>query len=159
MDHSIVFSSDYINRNRRRRQTDALLLQAISTAMVARWCNTERSQCRCCHRGTSHLVLPRRLPVQQSTQRWCNIYLLCWQFRWPGQCSGTIMRTSPNGGVSWLSSKPLNATIGWVLTPMLPIGHASAGLLRTFHREKELQLTNWPLITIGVWHIKLMRRS
>ncbi len=32
-------------------------------------------------------------------------------------------------------------------------------LFRTFHREKDLQLTYWPLITIGVWHIKLMRRT
>ncbi len=28
-----------------------------------------------------------------------------------------------------------------------------------FHREKGLQLTCWPLITIGVWHIKLMRST
>ena len=28
-----------------------------------------------------------------------------------------------------------------------------------FHREKGLELTCWPLITIGVWHIKLMRKT
>ena len=28
-----------------------------------------------------------------------------------------------------------------------------------FHREKGLELTCWPLITIGVWHIKLMRST
>ena len=27
------------------------------------------------------------------------------------------------------------------------------------HREKELQLTCWPLITIGVWYIKLTRST
>ena len=32
-------------------------------------------------------------------------------------------------------------------------------LFRTFHREKELQLTWWPLITIGVWQIKLTRST
>ncbi len=32
-------------------------------------------------------------------------------------------------------------------------------LFWTFHHKKELQLTCWPLITIGVWHIKLMRRT
>jgi hypothetical protein len=32
-------------------------------------------------------------------------------------------------------------------------------LFWTFHREKELQLTCWPLITIGVWHIKLTRST
>ena len=29
----------------------------------------------------------------------------------------------------------------------------------TFHQEKGLELTFWPLITIGVWHIKLMRST
>ena len=28
-----------------------------------------------------------------------------------------------------------------------------------FHQEKGLKLTCWPLITIGVWHIKLMRSN
>ena len=28
-----------------------------------------------------------------------------------------------------------------------------------FHREKGLELTWWPLITIGMWHIKLMRST
>jgi len=32
-------------------------------------------------------------------------------------------------------------------------------LFWTFHREKKLQLTCWPLITIGVWHIKLTRST
>ncbi len=30
-------------------------------------------------------------------------------------------------------------------------------LFLRFHHEKGLELTCWPLITIGVWHIKLMR--
>jgi hypothetical protein len=32
-------------------------------------------------------------------------------------------------------------------------------LFLQFHREKGLELTCWPLITIVVWHIKLMRRT
>ena len=32
-------------------------------------------------------------------------------------------------------------------------------LFWAFHCEKGLQLTCWPLITIGVWHIKLMRST
>ena len=32
-------------------------------------------------------------------------------------------------------------------------------LFQTFHREKELQWTCWPLITIGVWQIKLTRST
>jgi hypothetical protein len=29
-------------------------------------------------------------------------------------------------------------------------------LFLTFHHEKGLKLTCWPLITIGVWHTKLI---
>jgi len=32
-------------------------------------------------------------------------------------------------------------------------------LILTFHRKKGLQLTCWPLIKIGVWHIKLTRTT
>ena len=32
-------------------------------------------------------------------------------------------------------------------------------LILQFHHEKGLELTYWPLITIGVWHIKLIRRT
>jgi len=32
-------------------------------------------------------------------------------------------------------------------------------LFLQFHREKGLELTCWPLITIVVWHIKLMRST
>ena len=32
-------------------------------------------------------------------------------------------------------------------------------LFQTFHREKELLLTCWPRITIGVWHIRLTRST
>jgi hypothetical protein len=32
-------------------------------------------------------------------------------------------------------------------------------LFRTFHSEKKKQLTCWPLITIGVWQIKLTRST
>ena len=32
-------------------------------------------------------------------------------------------------------------------------------LFLQFHREKGLELTCWPLITIGVWNIKLMRST
>ena len=32
-------------------------------------------------------------------------------------------------------------------------------LFLTFHREKGHKVKEWPLITIGVWHIKLMRST
>jgi hypothetical protein len=38
-------------------------------------------------------------------------------------------------------------------------GTCQLQLFWTFHCEKELQLTCWPLITIGVWHIKLTRST
>jgi hypothetical protein len=78
---------------------------------------------------------------------------LCWPFLWPSRCGNTILHTSPNEGGSRLSQKPLNATIGWALAPILPNWTHQRRLFWTFHREKELQLTCWPLITIGAWHI------
>ncbi len=38
-------------------------------------------------------------------------------------------------------------------------GTRQVRLFWTFHREKDLQLTCWPLNTIGVWHIKLTRST
>ena len=35
---------------------------------------------------------------------------------------------SSDGGGSWVSLKPLNATIGQALAPILPIGHRNAGI-------------------------------
>ena len=98
-------------------------------------------------------------PGRQSTQWLWNMYPLCWPFRWPSQCSGTISRALPDGGGLWLSLKQLNATIGRALTPIASNRTRQLRLFRTFHREKELQLTCWPLITIGVWHIKLTRST
>jgi len=46
--------------------------------------------------------------------------------------------------------KPLHATIGQALALILPNRTCQRRLFRTFHREKELQLTCWPIITIGV---------
>ena len=42
-----------------------------------------------------------------------------------------------------------------------PIGYTNSScfVFRTFHREKDLQLTCLPLISIGVWHIKLTRST
>ncbi len=56
---------------------------------------------------------------QMTIKRWPN--------RWPWQCAGTLLRTSPNGGDLGLSKMPLNATIGQVLRPIMTIGHACAG--------------------------------
>jgi len=46
MDHMIVLSYDYSNRNRRRRQTNAHPSRAILKAMAVRRCDTKRiAQC------------------------------------------------------------------------------------------------------------------
>ena len=170
MDHNMVLSYDYAKRYRQWRWTNAPPLRAISMAMVRRWSTTcGDAQCSmsratpeatgCRHQVTTCSVSPRRPPGRQSTQWLWNMYPLCWPFRWPSQCSGTISRASPDGGGLWLSLKQLNATIGRALTPIASNRTRQLRLFRTFHREKELQLTCWPLITIGVWHIKLTRST
>ena len=145
MDHTMVLSYDNSNRNRRRQRTNAPLSLAISIAMAVGWCNTVRiSQWRRsralikatkrCHRTTNCSVLPRRPPGWQQTLRWCNTYPLCWPFQWPWRCGGTIPSTSPNGGGSWLSQKPLNTTIGRALAPILQHLTRQRQMIPTFHR-------------------------
>jgi len=132
MDHKFVLSYDYSNRNRRRGQTNAPPLRAIFMVIVVSRCHTDFiSQCSmtralleatgCHHWATIRSVLPWRPPGRQQMKRRCNVYQLCWPFRWPWQCGGTILRASPNGGGSWLSQKPLHPTIGIgrALAPML----------------------------------------
>ncbi len=136
---------------------------AILIAMAVRRCNTKRiTQCSmtrvspkatgCCHRATTDYVLAQQSPGWQSTKRQCKVHLLCWPFWWPLWCTGTI----PQGGGSWLSKKPLNAAIGQALTPIGINRTFQRRLFLTFHHEKGLELTCWPLITIGVWHTKLI---
>jgi len=56
-----------------------------------------------CHRVTTRYVSPWRPPEGQPTQQLCKMYPLCWPFRWPLRGGGTIPRTLPDGGGSWLS--------------------------------------------------------
>ncbi len=55
--------------------------------------------------------------------------------QWPWQCAGTLPHTLPNGGGLGFSKMPLNATIGWVLRPIMTIGHACAVFFWCFHRQ------------------------
>ncbi len=64
---------------------------------------------------------------QMTLKRWLN-----WL---PWQCAGTLPRTSPNEGGLGLSKMLLNTTIGWVLRPIMIIGHAYAGFIWCFHRQ------------------------
>ncbi len=170
MNHTMVLSYNYSNQNRRRRQTNVPPSPAISMAMAVcqcdmkhiAWCSMtmvspEATGRR--HWATTRSVSPHWPPGWQSTQRWCNMYPLCWPFWWPSRCGGTTPRASPDGGGSWLSLKPLNATIGRALAPIASNWTHQRRLFWTFHREKEFQLTCWPLIIIRVWHVKLTRST
>jgi hypothetical protein len=117
MDQNMVLSWDYTKWKKGRWRTNAPLLQAISTATRTHWSNTERiAQCHCSltslHRKPLDAAIGQLLAPycpdscqrgQQSTKRWCNMYPLCWPFRLPSQCGGTILCASPDGGGSWLS--------------------------------------------------------
>jgi hypothetical protein len=118
----------------------------LMTMAVCR-CNTERiSQCimtRASLKATGRhywattlSVLPRRPHGRQSTQRWCNMYPLCWPLRWPLRCDSTIPCALLYGGGSWLSEKPLNAAIGRALTLILPIWHANTDCFGHFIVKK-----------------------
>ncbi len=50
--------------------------------------------------------------------------------------AAVLSHSSPHGGGSWLSWKPLNATIGQALTPILPIGHTNTGCFGHFIVKK-----------------------
>jgi len=125
---------------------------AILIAMVVRRFNTKRIA-RC--------SMPRATPEatgrhhwatthwRQSTKQLCKVHLLCWPFRWPSRCTGEIPRVLTDGGGFWLSKKPLNAAIGQALTPIGINRTCQRWLFLTFHHEKGLKLTCWPLKTIG----------
>ncbi len=91
---------------------------------------------------------------QMTLKRWPN-----W---WPWRCAGTLPRTSPNGGGLGLSKMPLNATIGWVLRPIMTISHSCAVFFNVYivkTVEKGCRLTLRPLFSIGVLHIKQKRKA
>ena len=126
------------------------------------WCSMTRASPEATghrHWATTRLVLPHWPPGWQSTQQWCNMYPLWWLFWWPSQCGSTIPHASPDGGGSWLSLKPLNATVRWALAPIASNRTPRCRLFWTFHCENELLLTCWSLITIVAWHVKLTRST
>jgi hypothetical protein len=91
---------------------------------------------------------------QMTLKRWPN-----W---WPWQCTGTLPHTLPDGGGLGLSKMLLNATIGWVLRPIMTIGHACASFFDIFTVktvEKVHRSMLRPLFSIGVLHVKRKRRA
>ena len=166
----MVLSYDYSNRNRRRRRINAPPLRAISMAMAVRRCNTERiSQLRRSRdfikatklrqRATTRSVSPWRPPGTQSTQRWatCPPPLLA-------ILMAVAMRQYNTTCIAWWKRfvafiKATKRHHRASTCPNIIKGTRQHRLFLSFYCEKELQLTCWPRITIGVWHIKLMRST
>ena len=166
----MVLSYDYSNRNRQQRQTNATPSRAISMAMAVRRCNTERisrlrrsrafiKATKLHQRATTCSVSPRRPPGTQSTQRWetCPPPLLAILMAMAMRQYNTERIAQWRRFVAFI--KPLNTTIGRAVAPIASKGTHQRRSFRLFHREKGLQLTCWPLISIVVWHIKLMRST
>ncbi len=85
-----------------------------------------------------------------------------WPTWWQWQCAGTLLHTSPDGGGLGLSKMPLNATIKWVLRPIMTIGHACAVFFDVFIVKtvvKGCRSTLRPLFSIGVLHVKQKKRA
>ena len=156
MGHTKVLSYDYSNRNKRRRQTNAPPTWAISMAMAVRRCDMkcitlcgmtraspEATGRR--HRATTRSVLPHQPPGRQSTQRWCNMYSLCWPFQWPLRCGGTIARIDRLRRFVAFNRATKRHHRTSTCSDIIK-GTRQLRLFWTYHREKELQLTCWPLI-------------
>ncbi len=92
-----------------------------------------------------------------------QMHLKLWPNQWPWRCASTVPHTSPEGGGLGLYKMPLNTTIGQVLWPIEGNETIKRRFFQSvFHRrpaEKGLEVTSRSLITIGVWHINLTRRS
>ena len=88
---------------------------------------------------------------------WCNMYSLCLPI--DGHCDAAVYR----------AHRPMEEVRAFIKATKrhhrtstrsdIIKGTHQLWLFWTFHREKELQLTCWPLKTIGVWHIKLTRST
>ena len=162
MDHNTVLSYDYAKQKSRQRQMNAPPSQAILMAMLRGWCGTCNipwcsmtrafiKATKCCHRANTRSVSPRQPPGRQQTKRSCKMYPLCWPFQWTLRCGSTIP--------TWLSYKPLNAAIGRALT-LIGINRTCLPLFQRYisssNRWKRARVA---LLTIRVWHIKLMRST
>ena len=162
MDPNMVLSYNYAKQYRRRRHTNAPPLRAISMAMVRRWsdtfgftrCSMSRANRKPLDATIGRLLAPYclgRQPEQQQTKRGCKC-VHCWPFWWPLQCTCNIPRASP-------FTKATKHRHRVSTHSNIKKGTHQLRLFRTFHREKELKLTCWPLLTMGLWHIKLMRST
>jgi len=166
----MVLSYDYSNQNRRRWRTNAPPSWAILMAMAVRRWDTERivqwrrsrafiKATKLCHRATTCSVSPRRPPGTQSTQRWATcpppLQAISMAVAMRQYNTARIARWRRFMAFIKATKRRHRASTRSDITNV----SRQRRLFRTSHREKGLQLTCWPLITIGVWHIKLMRRT
>ena len=152
----MVLSYDYSNQNSRQWQMNAPPLQAILMAMAVRRLPVRyRAHCLMNHdqgftgsHWTPPLVDYLLCIAPVATMATINKMMM--------QNVPTLLAISMAIAVrryytgSRLYKKPLNAGIGRALAPILPNWTCQCRLFWTFHCEKGLQLTCWPLITIGV---------
>ena len=170
----MVLSYNYAKRNRNRRQwqTNAPPLQAILMAMVRRWSDTWGiARCSMSRTGLhrkpldaaiGRLLAPYCLGGRQGDSKQNND-VLCAHF--DGHFDG-----HRDAEVLHHAHCPIEEVHGFHKSHFKHRHRANTcfdsinqtrqrRLFIQFHREKGLELTCWPQITIGVWHIKLMRST
>jgi len=147
-----------------RPSSTAELMRRYDATYIARWrefmATPEATGSR--NWASIRTVLPRRMTGFACRQKTMKKHHTCRPFCWPWRCAGTIPSASPDGGRPGLLWKPLVAATGRVLRPIEWIGHAKANFFQFFHRrpaEKGARLMSRPLITIGVWHIKMTGKT
>jgi len=154
----MVLHYNYSNRNRqrrRRRRMNAPPSRAILMDMAVRRCDmghatSEATGCRriaqAAARATTNSTIMKHVPTLLAVsmaivmQRYYTAHIARWR-----RFVTFIKATKRHHRTSTRSD--------------IIKGTRQVWLFRTFHREKELQLTCWPRITIGVWHIKLTKST
>ena len=170
MDHIMVLSYDYSNWNRRRRRTNAPPPRAISMAMaVRRWEAARIDQWRRSrafikatkrhHWVTTRSVSPRRPPGQQQTKQQFKIStpLLNFSMAIAMRRYYTVPIAQWRMFLAFIKVTKRHQQVSTCSNIIK--GTRQRRMFLRFHREKGLELTCWPLITIGVWHTKLIRRT
>jgi len=149
----MVLIYDYSNQNRRRWRTNAPPSRAISMATIC--------QCTGAIWSASHNAAWPGLHQKplDSAIGWL-LALYC-----PGSRQGNNQQND-NAECTHFACRfdgHWDAAVGYyahhLMEEVRPNRTRQRRLFWTFHREKGLELTCWPLITIGVCHIKLMRRT
>ena len=170
MDHNMVLSFYFSNRNRRRRQTNAHPSRAISMAMAVRRWNTahidqwRRSRefikaTKCRHWAINRYVLPRRPPGWQQTKQLCKIpppfaghFYECGgaPVLYHAHCLMEVVRrfskslSTPPSGKHLLRNCPIGHAYPWIWT-----------YISSSNQQKWARVDILARISIGGRHIKL----